>query len=90
VQEHHRRVPEAEPSHAAERGALVADYGSTVRISEERVDPAEVASIVAEAAATRNGWKVVTATPKAVLAQLGAGPHRRAHDGNGVYGAAVA
>lgn len=59
MQEHHRRVPEAEPSHAAERGALAADYGSTVRISEERVDPAEVASIVAEAAATRNGWKVI-------------------------------
>jgi hypothetical protein len=37
------------------RRALAADYGSTVRISEERVDPAEVAGIVAEAAAARNG-----------------------------------
>lgn len=45
---------------AAERRALAADYGSTkVRISEERVDPAEVASIVAEAASARNGWKVI-------------------------------
>ncbi len=43
----------------AERRALAADYGSTVRISEERVDPAEVASIVAEAASARNGWKVI-------------------------------
>ena len=45
----------------AERKALPADYGSKVRISEERVDPAEVASIVAEAASARNGWKVLLA-----------------------------
>jgi hypothetical protein len=45
----------------AEREALAADYGSKVRISEERVDPAEVASIVAEAASARNGWKVILA-----------------------------
>ena len=32
-----------------------------MRISEERVDPAEVAGIVAEAAAARNGWKVILA-----------------------------
>lgn len=31
------------------------------RISEERVDPTEVASIVTEAAAARNGWKVILA-----------------------------
>jgi hypothetical protein len=30
-----------------------------VCISEERVDPSEVASIVAEACAVRNGWKVI-------------------------------
>jgi hypothetical protein len=45
----------------AERRALAVEYGETRRISEERVDPAEVASIVAEAAATRNGWKVILA-----------------------------
>lgn len=45
----------------SERRALAADYGSTVRISEERVDPAEIAGIVTEAAAARNGWKVILA-----------------------------
>jgi hypothetical protein len=60
----------------SERRALAADYGSTVRISEERVDPAEVAGIVAEAAAARNGWKVIlarcapTSRPKSALQQL--------------------
>jgi hypothetical protein len=43
----------------AARIALAADYGSTVRISAERVDAAEVASIVQAAAAARNGWKVI-------------------------------
>jgi hypothetical protein len=46
---------------AAERRALAAEYGAERRISEERVDPAEVASIVADAAAARNGWKVILA-----------------------------
>lgn len=45
----------------AERRALAAEYGSERRISEERVDPAEVASIVEEAAEARNGWKVILA-----------------------------
>jgi DNA-binding IclR family transcriptional regulator len=45
----------------AERLALAAEFGSSVRISEERVDPREVASIVAEACAVRNGWKVILA-----------------------------
>jgi hypothetical protein len=43
----------------AERRALAAEYGSRVRISEERVDAAEVASILADAAMSRNGWKVI-------------------------------
>ena len=43
----------------AERRELAAEYGATVRISEKRVDPAEVASILAEAAGVRNGWKVI-------------------------------
>ena len=60
----------------SKRRALAADYGSTVRISEERVDPAEVAGIVAEAAAARNGWKVIlarcapTSRPKSALQHL--------------------
>lgn len=44
-----------------ERRALAADYGAEVRITAERVDPAEVASIVAEAASARNGWRVTLA-----------------------------
>jgi hypothetical protein len=46
---------------SAERLALAEEYGSTVRISEERVDAGEVASIVREAAVARNGWKVILA-----------------------------
>jgi hypothetical protein len=46
---------------ATERRALAEEYGGTVRISEERVDPAEVAGIVTEAAGARNGWKVILA-----------------------------
>ena len=45
----------------AERRALAAEYGRNVRVSDERVDPGEVASIVAEAASVRNGWKVILA-----------------------------
>ena len=45
----------------AERRALAEEYGRAVRISEERVDAAEVASIVREAAAARNGWNVILA-----------------------------
>lgn len=60
----------------AERRALAAEYGTERRISEERVDPAEVAGIVAEAAAARNGWKVIlarcapTSRPKSALQHL--------------------
>jgi hypothetical protein len=46
---------------ATERKVLAAEYGSKRRISEERVDPAEVANILAEAAGARNGWKVILA-----------------------------
>jgi hypothetical protein len=61
---------------AGERREGAADYGSTVRISEERVDPAEVAGIVAEAAAARNGWKIIlarcapTSRPKSAIQHL--------------------
>jgi hypothetical protein len=45
----------------AERLALAEEYGREVRISEERLDTGEIASIVREAAAARNGWKVILA-----------------------------
>jgi hypothetical protein len=45
----------------AERKALAEEYGSTVRISENRVDASEVAKIVLAAADVRNGWKVILA-----------------------------
>ena len=45
----------------AERRELAVEYGSKKRISAEHVDPAEVASIVTEAANARNGWKVILA-----------------------------
>jgi hypothetical protein len=45
----------------AERLALAREYGREPRISDERVDAGEVASIVQEAAAARNGWKVILA-----------------------------
>ena len=45
----------------AERLALAEEYGRGVRISEERVDPGEVASIVRAAAKAPNGWKVILA-----------------------------
>ncbi len=44
-----------------ERRALAVEYASERRISAERVDPVEVASIVAEASNARNGWKVILA-----------------------------
>jgi hypothetical protein len=43
----------------AERRALASEYAREERISEERVDAAEVASIVQAASAARNGWKVI-------------------------------
>jgi hypothetical protein len=46
-------------STASERRKLAADFGATVRISDERVDATEVAEIVRDAAAARNGWKVI-------------------------------
>ena len=43
----------------AECRALAVEYGSKRRISAERVDTAEVASIVTDAANARNGWKEI-------------------------------
>ncbi len=64
--EAYSRVVELAPDFGARR-ALAAEYASSVRISEERVDEEEVAAIVQDAAAARNGWKVILArcaTPK--------------------------
>jgi hypothetical protein len=44
-----------------QRRAIAEEYCRAVRISDERVDSAEVASIVRAAAAARNGWKVILA-----------------------------
>ena len=59
----------------AERRALAAEYGSKRRISDERVDPAEVSSIVADAANARNGWKVILSrcaptTPRSIAQRV--------------------
>ncbi len=52
---------------AAQRRALAHEYGKTTeRISDERVEPGEVAGIVAEAANARNGWKAILARCAAV------------------------
>jgi len=45
----------------AQRLALAEEYGSAERISDERVAAGEVASIVRQAAAARNGWKIILA-----------------------------
>ena len=44
---------------SAARMALAEEYARSVRISEERADPAEIADIVRAAAGSRNGWKVI-------------------------------
>jgi hypothetical protein len=44
-----------------QRRALAEEYSRTVRISEERVDTAEVTSVVRAAATARNGWKIILA-----------------------------
>jgi hypothetical protein len=43
----------------AERRGLAEDYGQKRRVSDERADSSEVASIVREAAGGRNGWRVI-------------------------------
>jgi hypothetical protein len=43
------------------RAALAREYGRDPRISDVRVDAAEVADILLEAAPRRNGWKVILA-----------------------------
>ena len=67
----------ARAKNSAERRALAAEYGSRRRISTERVDPAEVASVVAEAASARNGWKVILARCAPTMKPRD--PHQDAH-----------
>ncbi|MGA1994817.1 MAG: hypothetical protein ABSH45_03470 [Bryobacteraceae bacterium] len=57
----------------AKRRALAEEYGSAVRVPDERVDAAEVAAIVRAAAAARNGWKVILARcgPRAAAFESG-------------------
>ena len=45
----------------AERQALVDLYSRALRVSDERVDAAEISDIVREAALAGNGWKVILA-----------------------------
>ena len=42
-----------------DRPGLAAEYATDVRVSDNRVDPAEVGDILAAACAARNGWKVI-------------------------------
>jgi hypothetical protein len=42
-----------------ERGLLAEQFARTARISDERVDAAEVAGIIQAAAEARNGWKLI-------------------------------
>ena len=44
-----------------ERRPLAKEYSRAPRIADDRVDAAEVSSIIQEAAAARNGWKVILA-----------------------------
>ena len=41
------------------RRALVEEYARTIRIFDDRVDEAEVVEVLREAAAARNGWKII-------------------------------
>jgi hypothetical protein len=55
---------------SSERRAFAEEYSLVARISDERVDAAEVASIVRAAAAARNGWKVILARCAPTQGQL--------------------
>lgn len=49
----------AEASSLAERRTLAAEAGRTFIPGDDRVEPAELSDLVEEAAARRNGWKVI-------------------------------
>jgi hypothetical protein len=56
--EAYARILELAPTFSS-RSDLAAEYATKVRISEERVDVAEVSDILAAAASARNGWRVI-------------------------------
>lgn len=58
--EAYARIVERVPQ-LRDRSVLAAEYASKVRVSDERVEPAEIGDILATACATRNGWKVILA-----------------------------
>jgi len=58
--ETYARLLERDKSRAG-RQALAEEYERESRISDERIEAKEIAGIVREAAAARNGWKVILA-----------------------------
>jgi len=58
--EAYARILERAPK-LQDRLGLAVEYASKVRVSGERVDPVEVNSILTDACAARNGWKVILA-----------------------------
>lgn len=56
--EAYSRIVESTKS-LVERRTLAEEYAGSARIPDDRVDPTDVAAIVQEAAAARNGWKVI-------------------------------
>ncbi|MGC9986909.1 MAG: hypothetical protein ABSF35_25245 [Polyangia bacterium] len=58
--EAYARILERAPK-PQDRPALATEYASKVRVSGERVDTVEVNSILADACAARNGWKIILA-----------------------------
>jgi hypothetical protein len=56
--EAYARILERAPK-LQDRLGLAIEYASKVRVSGERVDPVEVNSILADACAARNGWKII-------------------------------
>jgi hypothetical protein len=58
--EAYARILERAPK-PQDRPALAIEYASRVRMSAESVDPVEVNSILADACAARNGWKIILA-----------------------------
>lgn len=50
-----------QPADPADRLELATAFGQDFRPGDERVDAAEVADLVRDAAVRRNGWKVILA-----------------------------
>jgi hypothetical protein len=56
--EAHARILERAPK-LQDRPGLAVEYASKVRVSAASVDPVEVNSILADACAAKNGWKII-------------------------------